>query len=458
MGEVHNLKRSVTLMQALGITFHQIVGGGILAILGSAITFTGGGVPIAVVITAIALPLATIPYAALASALPTAGGMYKYAARILHPGVGFLNLGFVVLSQITVGVLGLTAGVYLQSLAGWINPHAVAITLILFFFVINLLGASFSARIGLVLALIMLVGYMTFIVGGFLHVDWAHYPAVLPNGVGGLLQASALLTFVLGGGTFVAELGGEMRNPGRTIPISIIGGTLFAGVLYILLAIPAVGVLPIPEVAGKPLTVVAEQVLPHPLFVFFVIGGGLVASLGTMNSSMTWGTKGLLIAISDGWFPARFGAVNKRFGTPHYLLVAVTVIGLAPVLLGYGIEEIASGVAAFLSIGFIILSGASVRLRRLRPDLFEAASFRLQWAAHLVCAALSVPVLGVTAYLLLTRLSAATLIGLGVWFVACACWYAVRYPRIKDELRQRSRELLGRQPSTKPAHTPVPAE
>ncbi|TQF69351.1 amino acid permease [Rhodococcus spelaei] len=437
-----NLKRSITLPQALGITFHQIVGAGILAILGSAISLTGGGVPLAIVITAVALPLASMPYAAMASALPTAGGMYRYAARVVHPALGFLNLSFVVLGQITVGVFGLTAGIYLESLNSWFNPRWVAVTLILVFFVVNLLGASFSARVGIALAGVMLAAYAVFVVAGFLDIDWADYPAVLPDGIGGLLQTSALLTFVLGGGTFIAELGGEMKNPGRAIPISIVGGTLFAGVIYILLAIPAVGVLPIPEVAGKPLSVVASEVLPHPMFVFFVIGGSLVAAVGSMNASMTWGTKGLLIAIGDGWFPAGFGAVNKRFGTPHYLLVAVTLVGLAPVVLGYGIEDIAKGVSAFLALAIIILVGASLRLRRRRPDLFEAAPFRLPWAVHVGLSIFSVPVLGITTYLLLTHLSPVAAIGLLVWLAACGIWFCVRYPRIRPMLMERSRVLL----------------
>lgn len=451
-----NLKRSITLPQALGITFHQIVGGGILAVLGSAIAITGGGVPLALVITAIALPLATIPYAAMASALPTTGGMYTYAARIFHPGLGFLNLSFVVLGQITVGVTALSAGLYLHSLTPWFDPQAVAVTLIAAFFVVNLLGASFSARVGLVLAAVMLAAYAVFIVAGFAKTDWANYPPVLPHGFGGLIQASALLTFVLGGGTFIAELGSEMKKPGSTIPISIVGGTLFAGVLYVLLAIPAVGVLPIAQVEGKPLSVVAGHVLSQPLFVFFVLGGGLIASLGTMNSSMTWGTKGLLMAIRDGWFPAGFGAVNKRFGTPHFLLITVTLIGVAPVLLGYGIKDIASAVAAFLSIGFIVLAAASVRLRRLRPELYRAASFRLPWPVHAALAVLAVPVLGVTAYLLLTHVSATALFGLLGWLVLSVAWFLVRYRRIKPALQQLGRELRT-QPVPAPA-APAVAE
>ncbi|MGW7339690.1 APC family permease [Streptomyces sp. NPDC054808] len=452
-----NLKRTITLPQALGITFHQIVGAGILAILGSGIALTGGGTPLALLITSVAIPLATIPYAAMASAVPTSGGMYAYAARVLHPGMGFLNLSFVVLGQISVGLTALSAGIYLRGLNPWFSPKAVAVALILLFFLINLLGASFSARVGIVLAAVMLASYAVFAITGFAHIDWAHYPAVLPDGMGGLLQASALMTFVLGGGTFIAELGGELKNPGRAIPVSIVGGTLFAGALYVLLALPAVGVLPVPEVAGQPLTVVAEAVMPRPLFIFFVLGGGLMASVGTLNASLTWGTKGLLMAVQDGWFPSRAGQVNKRFGTPHYLLIGVTLIGLSPILLGLGLKEMASGVSAFLSIAFIILTGASLRLRQLRPDSFRHAAFRLPAALHAGLSVIAVPVFGTIAYLLLSDLPGRAASGIVGWLILSAGWFAIRYPKIRPLLLRRAQEFTSSQEAI-PGTTPQAVE
>src|SRR5699024_8415558 len=125
------------------------------------------------------------------------------------------------------------------------------------FYLANLMGASFSSRTGVWLLALMLIGFSVFIMTGFGHIEWNAYPEPLPNGFTQLVSAAALLTFATMGSYGVAELGREMKNPGRDIPIAMIGGTLIVGVLYVLIAIPAVGVLPIAEVADQPLSVVA---------------------------------------------------------------------------------------------------------------------------------------------------------------------------------------------------------
>ncbi|MDN8836938.1 amino acid permease, partial [Staphylococcus aureus] len=77
--------------------------------------------------------------------------------------------------------------------------------------------------------------------------------SMFPDGFTGFFTAVGLVSFATGGAQVVAELGGEMKNPKRDIPIVIIVATIFVGILYAFIASIAVGVLPIPEVAGRPL-------------------------------------------------------------------------------------------------------------------------------------------------------------------------------------------------------------
>lgn len=432
------LKRSVTLVQALGITFHQIVGGGILILIGIAALYTGGGVPIALLVAAAAVLVSAMPYAAMSAAMPVTGGTYTYAARLLHPGLGFLNLAVVVLGQTSISVYGLGAGEYLKAIFPAINPTLVALVLIAVFYLANLVGASVSARAGVVLAVVMIVAFGIFIATGFAHVEAANYPPMFTHGFSGLFQASALLTFALGGGVFIAEMGNEVQRPERTIPLAIIGGTVFAALLYVLIAIPALGVLPFAQVAGHSLSNVAAAIMPHWLFQLFVLGGVTLGLMGAMNASMTWGTKSVLAAVEDGWLPARLAVVNKRFGTPHVLLTVIALIGAAPAVFGISISDIASGGSALLLLAFIPLSIASLRLRAVRPELVRKAPFRLPYGIHLALVVLAVPVLAFQSYLLLSKLSSHAAIPLAVWMGAALLWVIIRYRAVRARTRAKA--------------------
>ena len=426
-----NLKRTITTPQALGISFHQIVGGGVVSLTGVAIAMTGGGVPIAFIVAAIAILIVSVPIATLGASMPVVGGTYTYATKLVHPIMGFVNLWFFIIQMASLSLYGLAAGSYLNSLNRWFDPTVVCVTLISIFFVANLMGASFSARIGIVLAGIMLVAFGCFIVLGLLHVHWGTYPPAIPNGTLKLLQAAALLTFATGGGTVVAELGREMKKPGRTIPVAVIGGTVFAAIMYVLIALPAAGILPIAKVAGEPLSVVAKTFMPPWLWYFFILGGAVVAVIGTMNAQLLWGSKSALAAVDDGWFPKRIGAVNKRFGTPHWLLCTMFVIGIVPAVAHIDISVIGSVGSLIGQVTFVIVILASIRMRYLFPERYAKSPFKLPLWLHWAFTIVGIAVCCYQFYLLTEGVTVMVWAALGVWMALGIVVFALRYRHAK---------------------------
>lgn len=451
-----NLKRSITLPQAMGVSFHQAVGGGVIALMGVAISLTGGGAPLAFVIAAAMVIVYSLPIAALGSAMPVTGGRYNYAARLISPSWGFTTMWFSVLVTVQLSLMALAGADYVNSLFPSVPVRPLAFGLITFFFLTNLVGAAFSNRLGIVLAFVMLAAFLVYGFVGLPQVHWDTLGHVAPRGTDGLLTAAATLTFAVTGSTYVAELGREMKRPGRDIPVSMIGGIVLAAVLYVVVAIPSVGVLEVSQVAGKPMSVVADHILSPGGFAFFVLGGAVAAVVGHMNSLLLTATKPVLAAVGDGWFPARMGAVNRRFGTPHWLLFGLYLIGVIPVLAGFSVAAIAGMVSVAATPMLAIMIISSCRLRSRYPRLYSAAPFRMPWGVHVATVVLGTAVLAVQAYLLVGKLTGPANLALLCWLAAGIAVWLLRHRHAEAVVLARREAEEGSSPA-QPAPTGGPA-
>ena len=123
--------------------------------------------------------------------------------------------------------------------------------------------------------------------------------------------------------------------------------TVVVAVFYAFMAVVATGVLPIDVVQGQPLSLVAAEILPGPLYVFFLIGGAMFALMTTLNAQMGWCTKPLLQGCVDGWLPKKFGAINSRFKTPHNLILFFYLVGLLPLIFGFNMNTILGNAVLF---------------------------------------------------------------------------------------------------------------
>ena len=86
---------------------------------------------------------------------------------------------------------------------------------------------------------------------------------LFPNGWYGFGLACVVLSFSTGGAQYISELGGEMKTPQKALPRAIIYSTALAAVFFALVSIVAVGILPVEQTAGKPLSEVAKVILGY---------------------------------------------------------------------------------------------------------------------------------------------------------------------------------------------------
>lgn len=373
------LKKTLTRTDLFSIGIGQIIGAGIMSLCGVGIGMTGTGVVFAFVLAAVISSVSLLPDAQLAAACPTTGGSYRYPSRLIGPKVGFIQVMMYIIVQITVSMYAITFATYFQDLVPSVNIKVVALIIVTIVYVTNMFGTKSAAIVQKVMVAALIIGLGSLIVFGVVRVNYSYVfdPSNLfPNGPRSFFTAAALLTFSTGGALSLAELGGEVKDPAKDLPVAMIGSTLLVGVVYAMIALVASGILPWESVANESLTAVANEVLPRPLFYVFMLGGALGATATTLNATFAWIAKPIMIASEDGWFPKKLATVNK-YGTPAYIVTLFYIVAVVPILLNLSLETISVMGTGMGAIFEALVPLSSLFLVKKYPEAYEKSRFKL---------------------------------------------------------------------------------
>jgi APA family basic amino acid/polyamine antiporter len=435
MGEMRgNLKRTITLVPLIGIEVGQSIGAGIFALTGLALSYTGPSLPLAFVAAGVLVSLAMAVLAMVSSGHPVSGGTYFYGSRFFSPVAAFTGVWAYVLGAVLgmFPLFALTGARFLQ----WVFPALplmpTALALLVFFYLTNLFGVKLAMWVQAVMVGILFVALFVFLGAGLPRVDLANFRPLFTGGVGGFAVASAILTFTVLGANAAVELGDEIVAPERTIPRSFVVSIPVVTAIYVAIAVVVAGAGSWTGAAGEALTGIAASFLSRPLFLFFIFGGGFLAVVTTLNATYLWGTKSLLLIAEDGLLPRGLAAVNRRFGTPHWLLTAIAALSCVSLHVAGDSVEI---FAIFASLGgiiiFIPVMVAALRLRRHFPDVYQRSTVRLRgamyWIAPVGGLVLCLLVVAILLVDLLARERAMRYLGVFVgWLVLGAAWAWLR--------------------------------
>lgn len=374
------LKKTLSFWDVFSIALGQVIGSGILVLIGIGIGYTGYAIPFAVMLSAIFSIIKQLPVVFMGSAMPATGGLYVYCKRVMGPKIGFFFLALLLVTHILIALFALGFAKYALALLPDLNAKYVALSILITFYIVNLLGIRQAAAIQKVMIVLLLCGLSSLVFFGILEVDYSNFAdqeKLFPDGWRGFGYACVIMSFATGGAYYVSELGGEMKNPHHDLPRAIIYSTLLAALFIATISIVAVGILPIEQTAGKSLAEVAKAILPAPLYPAFIVGAALFAFATSINSTFSWATKSVLIACEDGWLPKGLAVVNKRFNTPHILLTILVLVGSAPIIAGKDMPYIIMLGSGLVFIYDVIPLLAAFYFAKRLPDVFANAHIKM---------------------------------------------------------------------------------
>lgn len=400
-------KKMLSFTDCMSMAIGQIIGSGIMVLTGIVIGLTGHGTVLAFILGAVVALCNAFPFLVLHSSIPAKGAAYTYANRLLGDKMGFFYLGMFVLSQILIATFAKGFASYFCQIFPQFNEAVIAMLALTIAVALNIIGLKNSATAQKVMVAVLLVSLALFAAFGLPQVEWSNLTItaknMMPNGPKNFFTGVALLSFACGGAKYIAENADAIPNPSRTIPKVVILATVLVAVFYALVGIVAAGVLPVEDVAFQNLTLVARQIFPPWLYIFFVVGGAMFALFTTLNGTLSWVTRGLQAASKEGWLPEKCAEENKN-GVPVILLIVFFVMGALPIITGMDLTLISNmGIGTDMITEFMVLL-ACWRLPDVLPQEYRKSNFYMKKGTlHTILVFIGILMLG-TSYVNLSDL------------------------------------------------------
>lgn len=385
------LVRALTLTAAAAVILANIIGTGVF-VKARVMTCNVGtpGMVLTVWLVAGVLTLAgALVYAELGAMMPRTGGEFHFIGAAFGRRWAFLY-GWT--RSVSLGASGAALSivfvVFLNDMTGGaLSPLAVQLLPILVIIVavgINFASVHSSGRVATLLTVIKIALVLFVGLGAFLLADgsWGNYsmsgaagtcdgvPESARLGLRGFGAAMLGALWGYNGWAVIAALGGEIKNPGRTMPRALIGGTFMVITLYMLINAAYFYVLTPIEVAS-----VAESssVANEAASRFFGPGvaalmstGLMLSAYGTLHTTFMAGPRIPFALARAGLLPSGLARISAN-GVPA---IAILTIGIwAAVLAASGTFDILTDIYIFVLWVFFGMNGMAVFiLRRRAPN------------------------------------------------------------------------------------------
>ncbi len=380
------MKTKFSLTTATALVVANMVGSGVFTSLGfQAAGISSGPALLLLWILGGAIALfGALTYSEAGVLFPRSGGEYHFLTEMFHPALGFLAgwISFLVGFAAPVAAAAMGLGRYLTSAlavpektgAGLPSSSLIAVGVVAVLTVLHSLDKSLGARFQNVITIFKVLFIVLIIVLGLAMgeptgLSFAPTGRALRDVLSPAFAVSMFfVTFSYSGWNAAAYVAGEIENPRRNLPRSLIAGTLIVSVLYIFLNFVFLRTIPIAELSGK-----LEVGYLFAGRVFGAAGGRLMSAviafllLSSVSAMIIAGPR-ISRVIGEDYRLFRFLGKTTAKDIPA---AAVVVQGLLSVF--YIVTSTFDQVIVFIGFTlnlftFMTVLGVMI-MRRKRPDL-----------------------------------------------------------------------------------------
>jgi amino acid transporter len=409
------LKRELTRLESYATIIGILVGSGIFVVTGKSGTIAGPSIPLAYLVLAPVMLVTAVAYSVyISTPLGTSpGGEYLHISRTTRSYyLGFIALWLKWLSYIgALVILAISLGQYLKffypNMDSWFarvlpfgeslkasysgDPSfgevVIATTAVLFFFVLNLVGAKFYGRLQTIMVVVKCAAIVVLVVPGLFVINWKNFSPLFPygfwahgtaDGERGFLAVLPPLFFAYAGFEALAQTAGEAKESRSSLPRIFINGILISMVMFFLMSMVAFGVVPYQELARSSFAMsdAAARYLPWWGGAIVTVGA-LMAFSTCLNATMFVPARILYVFGEERMAPQWFARVGERFRTPWVSLVVNTTVALV-LMWTKKFEYVLDISLLAIFLTYALHSASLAALPLVRPALYQKAQVRIR--------------------------------------------------------------------------------
>ena len=362
---------------ALSIVVANMIGTGIFTTTGLLLADISNplAVLIAWVVGGLVALCGALTYAELGVAMPESGGEYHYLSKLFHPALGFLSgwISLIVGFSAPIAAVAIAFAEYSKNLYSGLAVVPTAIAVVILFSIFHLFSVRTGGRIHSAFTWIKVVLIIGIIAGGiamtpekqpeltFTAMNWNDL--VSPAFATGLI----LVMYSYSGWNAAAYLGGEIRNPGRNIPMALIIGTVLVTLLYAGLNYFYLAAVPSSALSGKVEVahIVGQEIFgPETGLIVTVVVA--LACLSSVSGMIMTGPR---VYQKIGEDHPTFRLLDKRSkGDSPYVAILLQMAVAIVMILTFSFQTILTYVGFTLSL-FAGLAVAGIFVLRQRNNL-----------------------------------------------------------------------------------------
>lgn len=356
--------RSIGLPGAISIGIGGMVGGGIFAVLGEAVSLAHGATAVAFLVAGIVALLTSYSYARLSVAYQNRGGTVIFIDKAFGHNLlsGTVNLMLWLSYLVTISLYAVAFASYAQTFfpgntSLWLR-HILISVAILLPALINLISASFVSKSETVIVAIKITLLVLIIGASASYVDGARLSPGQWGSSFSIAVAGMIIFVAYEGFELIANGAEDIRNPKSNLPRAFYASVLLVILLYVLIAIITVGTVPEDQLLTArdyALAVAAKPALGQTGFTIVAIAA-LLATFSAINATIYGNSRLGYILAKEGELPEILDEEKRNIPEAGVLLTVFFSLILANSI---DLTEIAIiGSASFLLIFLIVNLGA----------------------------------------------------------------------------------------------------
>ncbi|MFW6265568.1 MAG: APC family permease, partial [Halanaeroarchaeum sp.] len=354
------LERNIGFLEAMTLGGGTMIGAGIFILPGIAAEGAGPASSVSFLIGGFVALLAALSLSELATGMPVAGGSYHYVNRALGRFFGsivgwgmwtglmfasaFYMIGF---GQYLVGPIPFLDGRALVVVVGLVGLSLIV--------GVNYYGTEESSQLQNVMIGTETAIVLVYVLVGLFYVDSTNLEPFAPTGPSGIIATTGIVFVSFLGFEIIATVAGEVKEPSRNIPKSMLLSVVLVTILYALVMIVSTGVIPY-EMLGDSLVPVSDVavVFLGTVGVVAIVAAAAIAAISSSNSSILAAARINFAMGRDDLMSDRLNVTHDRFGTPHRAIVATGVLTGLLVTVGLVVESIVALLAEVASFSFLV--------------------------------------------------------------------------------------------------------